>query len=58
MEQITNSLYLAIFLLATVGAIFLLFRRQPPRGWKPDTFDNPQLKSDPFGVERPDSFLK
>jgi hypothetical protein len=58
MEQITNSLYLSIFLIASVGAIMLLFRRQPPRGWKPDTFDNQQVKPDPFGVDRPDSFLK
>ncbi|MBS1954955.1 MAG: hypothetical protein JST89_12260 [Cyanobacteria bacterium SZAS-4] len=49
MEPLTQVLYLVIFIYAVYGAMLMVFRKGPPDGWKPETYEkNRNTTVDPF----------
>jgi|694.fasta_scaffold122524_3 hypothetical protein len=55
MEPLTQILYLVLLSFVAYGA--MLMRKEPPDGWKPETYEkNKNSPKDPFPSKKPDFY--
>ena len=57
LEPLTQALYMVVFIFAVYGAMLIIFRKGPPDGWKPETYEkNKNSPADPFLSKSPDFY--